>query len=43
MRLDPQAAAVLERVALANPPQYWQLSAPAARTLYRDTRAAVSR
>jgi acetyl esterase len=42
MQLDPQARAVLERVAHANLPAYSQLGAPAARTLYRETRGKLS-
>jgi acetyl esterase len=42
MQLDPQARAVLERVARANLPPYPKLGAAAARTLYRETRGALS-
>jgi acetyl esterase len=41
-RLDPQAKAVLERVARANLPPYPQLGAAAARELYRETRGALA-
>jgi len=40
--LDPQAAAVLERAARANLPPYSRLGAPAARELYRETRARLA-
>jgi acetyl esterase len=42
MRLDPQAAAVLERAARANLPPYSQIGAPAARELYRETRGKLA-
>src|SRR5512145_2096476 len=42
MQLDPQARAVLERVARANVPPYSQLGAPAARALYRETRGKLA-
>jgi acetyl esterase len=42
MKLDPQAEAVLQRVANSKLPQYWQLSAPEARKLYRDTRGVLA-
>jgi acetyl esterase len=42
MQLDPQARAVLERIARANLPDYSQLSVAAARTLYRETRGNLS-
>ncbi len=42
MQLDPQARAVLERVARANLPAYSQLGATAARALYRETRGKLS-
>ncbi len=41
-RLDPQAKAVLERVAHANLPPYPQLGAAGARKLYRETRGALA-
>ena len=41
-RLDPQAKAVLERVARANLPPYPQLGAAGARQLYRETRGALA-
>ena len=41
-QLDPQARAVLERVARANLPAYPQLGAAGARTLYRETRGALA-
>ncbi|MCL4801014.1 MAG: alpha/beta hydrolase [Burkholderiales bacterium] len=41
-RLDPQAAAVLERAARANLPPYAGLGAAAARALYRETRAQLA-
>jgi acetyl esterase len=42
MQLDPQARAVLERVARANVPPYSQLGASAARALYRETRGKLA-
>ena len=42
MPLDPQAKAVLERVARANLPPYPQLGAEGARKLYRETRGALA-
>jgi acetyl esterase len=42
MQLDPQARAVLERVARANVPPYSQLGASAARAIYRETRGKLS-
>lgn len=42
MQLDPQARAVLERIARANLPEYSQLGVDAARTLYRETRGGLS-
>jgi len=41
-QLDPQARAVLERVARANLPPYPQLGAAGARQLYRETRGALA-
>ena len=41
-RLDPQARAVLERIAHANLPPYPQLGAAGARALYRETRGSLS-
>ena len=41
-QLDPQARAVLERVARANLPPYPQLGAAGARLLYRETRGALA-
>jgi len=41
MRLDPQAAAVLERMARSNTPPYPQLGVAAARELYRATRITL--
>jgi len=41
-QLDPQAKAVLERIARANLPPYPQLGPAAARTLYRETRGALA-
>jgi acetyl esterase len=41
-QLDPQAKAVLERVARANLPAYPQLGAAGARALYRETRGALA-
>jgi acetyl esterase len=41
-QLDPQAKAVLERVARANLPSYPQLGAAGARQLYRETRGALA-
>jgi acetyl esterase len=41
-QLDPQAKAVLERVARANLPPYPQIGAAAARELYRETRGALA-
>ena len=41
-RLDPQARAVLERIAHANLPPYSQLGAAGARALYRETRGSLS-
>ncbi len=41
-QLDPQAKAVLERVARANLPAYPQLGAAGARQLYRETRGALA-
>ena len=41
-QLDPQAKAVLERVARANLPPYPQLGAAGARQLYRETRGALA-
>ncbi len=41
-RLDPQARAVLERVARANLPPYPELGADGARKLYRETRGALA-
>lgn len=40
-RLDPQAAAVLERIARSNTPPYTQMSAETARELYRMTRITL--
>jgi acetyl esterase len=40
--LDPQARAVLERLARAKLPSYAEIGAPAARVLYRETRASLS-
>jgi len=42
MKLDPQAAEVLERAARANLPPYSQLGATAARELYRETRGKLA-
>ncbi|MFO1361641.1 MAG: alpha/beta hydrolase [Burkholderiales bacterium] len=42
MPLDPQARAVLERVARAQLPPYPRLGAAAARTLYRETRGKLA-
>jgi acetyl esterase len=42
MQLDPQARAVLERVARANLPPYPQIGAAAARALYRETRGKLA-
>jgi acetyl esterase len=42
MKLDPQARAVLERVARANVPPYSALDPATARVLYRETRGALS-
>ncbi len=42
MQLDPQARAVLERVARANLPSYPAIGAVAARALYRETRGKLS-
>jgi acetyl esterase len=42
MSLDPQARAVLERLARAKLPSYAEIGAPAARALYRETRASLS-
>jgi acetyl esterase len=42
MQLDPQARAVLERLARANIPAYSEIGAVAARALYRETRGALS-
>lgn len=42
MQLDPQVAAFIAKAIAAGTPPYWQLSPPAARQLFRDTRAAVS-
>jgi acetyl esterase len=42
MPLDPQAHAVLERLARAKLPSYAEIGAPAARVLYRETRAHLS-
>lgn len=42
MQLDPQARAVLERVARANLPPYSQIGAVAARALYRETRGKLA-
>ena len=41
MKLDPQARAVLDRVAAANLPSYAEIGAPAARTMYRETRGKL--
>ena len=41
-QLDPQAKAVLERIARANLPPYPQLGAIGARALYRETRGALA-
>ena len=41
-QLDPQARAVLERVARADLPPYPQLGAEGARQLYRETRGALA-
>jgi acetyl esterase len=41
-QLDPQAKAVLERVARADLPPYPQLGAAGARQLYRETRGALA-
>ncbi len=41
MQLDPQARAVLERIARANLPPYPQLGPAAVRELYRETRAKL--
>ena len=41
-QLDPQARAVLERIARANLPPYPQLGVGAARVLYRETRAKLA-
>jgi acetyl esterase len=41
VQLDPQARAVLERVARANLPSYPQIGATAARALYRETRGKL--
>jgi acetyl esterase len=42
VQLDPQARAVLERVARANLPPYPQLGAEGARLLYRESRGSLS-
>ena len=42
MSLDPQARAVLERLARAKLPPYAEIGAPAARVLYRETRGNLS-
>lgn len=42
MKLDPQARAVLDRVARANVPPYASLDPAAARALYRDTRGRLA-
>jgi acetyl esterase len=42
LKLDPQARAVLDRVARANLPSYAELDPPAARAFYRDTRGKLS-
>jgi acetyl esterase len=42
MKLDPQARAVLDRVARAAAPPYSRLDPPTARVLYRETRGALS-
>lgn len=42
MQLDPQARAVLERVARANLPAYPEIGAAAARALYRETRGKLA-
>jgi len=42
MQLDRQVAAVLEKVAASPLPMYWDVDPPAARKLFRESRAAVS-
>jgi acetyl esterase len=42
VKLDPQARALLDRVARADVPPYSSLDAPAARALYRDTRGKLA-
>ena len=41
-QLDPQARALIERVAASNAPPMHALSAPEARRVYRETRAALA-
>jgi acetyl esterase len=42
MAVHPQVAALLERVATSPLPPYYEVPAPVARRLYRDTRAALT-
>ena len=42
MSIDPQMKAVIERAAAAGLPPYYRLSAPEARTLYKETRGALT-
>ena len=42
MALHPQVAALLERAAKSPLPPYYEVPAPVARRLYRDTRGALT-